>query len=72
MRPRVLMAALLPLALLAACKPSFDDRYDKAEHDIRKEAADVDSQLAKQNAASPQATESQGTATPSGSTQSPR
>jgi hypothetical protein len=48
--------ALVALLLLAACKPSFDDRYDKAEKDIRAEASDVDSQLAKQQAATPQPT----------------
>jgi len=47
------LAALVPMLLLAACKPSFDDRYDKAEKDIRTQASDVDNQLAKQQTPTP-------------------
>jgi hypothetical protein len=45
--------ALVPILVLAACKPSFNDRYDKAEKDIRAQASGVDSELAKQQAATP-------------------
>ena len=46
-------AAILTLLLLAACKPSFDDRYDKADKDIRAQASGVDSELAKQQRPTP-------------------
>jgi hypothetical protein len=42
--------ALSLLLLLAACKPSFDERYDKAEKDIRTQAAEMDGELATQPA----------------------
>jgi hypothetical protein len=60
-------AAILALLLLAACKPSFDDRYDKAEKDIRAQASADDSELAKQQAAAPPASD---TPTPTPSTPS--
>jgi hypothetical protein len=50
------LAALVPIVLLAACKPSFDDRYSKAEKDIRTQASGVDNDLARQQAATPSAT----------------
>ncbi|HEX7711370.1 MAG TPA: hypothetical protein VF418_10585 [Sphingomonadaceae bacterium] len=49
-------AAILTLLLLAACKPSFDDRYDKADKDIRAQASGVDSELAKQQRPTPSPT----------------
>jgi len=56
--------------LLAACKPSFDDRYDKAEKDIRAQASEDDKELAKQQTPVPQAS---GTpmATPSATPEAP-
>jgi hypothetical protein len=46
-------AAIVALLLLGACKPSFDDRYDKADKDIRAQASGVDSELAKQRPPTP-------------------
>lgn len=41
-------ATLIALLLLAACRqqPGFDERYGKAEEDIRARAAEMDNQLA--------------------------
>lgn len=44
---------ILAVLLLTACKPSFDDRYNKAEKNIRTEASGVDSELAKQPSGTP-------------------
>jgi hypothetical protein len=49
-------AFALALLLLAACKPSFDERYDKAEKNIRAEASGVDSELAAKQQATPSST----------------
>lgn len=49
--------AILALLLLAACKPSFDERYDKAEKDIRAQASADDSELAKQQTPAPPASD---------------
>jgi hypothetical protein len=47
----------LPMLLLAACKPSFDKRYDDAEKNIRTQASDIDSELAEKQRKTAQETQ---------------
>ena len=43
--PRALVLAALLLLPACSNEPSFDERYDKAEKQIRAKAADIDRQL---------------------------
>jgi outer membrane murein-binding lipoprotein Lpp len=46
--PLAIAAAVLPAILLAGCKrePSFDERFGKAEAQIKRKAAQIDADLA--------------------------